>query len=89
MNSITGSVFIHGTLTPWQWVLEGVEEVPHDPGYDGVVVHSNHTGHEHGCHTCEERVSILHPYISLSSPLNVDFMLEFWPDFDFADKIFT
>ena len=37
----TCSVGSEGALTPRQGVLEGVEEVPHDPGHDGVVVHAH------------------------------------------------
>ena len=37
----TCSVGVEGALTPRQGVLEGVEEIPHDPGHDGVVVYAH------------------------------------------------
>ena len=35
---VTGAVGVDGTLAPGKWTLEAVEEVPEDPGDDGVVV---------------------------------------------------
>lgn len=49
---LTCAVLVQGTLAPGQRLLEGVEEVPHDPGDDGVVVEAHHEGHEHGCDAC-------------------------------------
>ena len=45
---LTCLVGVEWTLAPRQGLLEGVEEVPHDPGDDGVVVEAHHEGHEHG-----------------------------------------
>lgn len=47
-QGLTRPVGVERALAPGQGVLEGVEEVPHDPGDDGVVVVAHHEGHEHG-----------------------------------------
>ena len=43
--SVTCLVFIERALCPWQGILEGVKQVPHDPGHDSVVVESHKEGH--------------------------------------------
>ena len=48
----TCAVFIQGAVIPWQGVLERVAEVPDYPGHDGVVVQSDHKGHQHRRNTC-------------------------------------
>lgn len=52
---LTCLVGIERTLAPGQGLLEGVEEVPHDPGDDGVVIEAHHEGHEHGRDAWGER----------------------------------
>lgn len=51
----TCEVFVDGALAPWQRILEGVEEIPEDPGKDGVVVHSHQKGHDHRSNTCKQQ----------------------------------
>lgn len=41
----TSFVSIERTLAPGQRILEGVEEIPHDPGHNGVVVQTHQRGH--------------------------------------------
>ena len=49
----TCAVGIQGAVIPRQGVLERVAEVPDDPGHDGVVVQSDHQGHQHRRNTCK------------------------------------
>lgn len=41
VHSNTCLVIIERTLGPRQRVLKGIEKIPHDPSYDGVVVQSD------------------------------------------------
>lgn len=43
----TRLVFIERALTPRKGVLKGVEKIPQDPCYYGIVVQSNQKGHQH------------------------------------------
>ena len=54
----TCAILIQGTVVPRQGVLEGVAEVPDDPGHDGVVVQSNHEGHQHRRNTWTQRPAL-------------------------------
>ena len=56
---LTCLVGVEWTLAPRQGLLEGVEEVPHDPGDDGVVVEAHHEGHEHGRDAWGDGTSVL------------------------------
>lgn len=49
----TCPVSVERTLAPRQRVLEGVEQIPHDPGHDGVVVHTHQKWDHQGCNTCK------------------------------------
>ena len=54
----TCAVGIQGAVIPRQGVLERVAEVPDDPGHDGVVVQSDHEGHQHRRNTCKGGTTI-------------------------------
>lgn len=51
---LTCLILVEWAFAPWQRFLKGVEEIPHDPGDDGVVVQAHHEGHEHGGDACGE-----------------------------------
>lgn len=50
-SSPTCLVSIEWTLAPGQRILKGVEEIPHDPGHNGVVVHPDQKRYKHGGNT--------------------------------------
>lgn len=64
-HSDTCPILIERTLGPRQRVLKGIEEIPHDPGDQGVVVESDQEGHQHGGYACEMQFDIL------SSPMGI------------------
>lgn len=58
MCHCTCLVAIHclGTLAPGQRLLKWVEEIPHNPGQDGVVVQTDGQRYTHGCNTCKYKL---------------------------------
>ena len=55
---VTCRVVDERALAPGQGVLERVEEVPQDPGQDGVVEHAHQERHHHAGYACATREAV-------------------------------